>query len=47
MVTGDIQATAVAIAKEASIIPYNFELSMNEYVVMDGINFRTFVGGLK
>ncbi len=51
MVTGDNTETAVAIAKEAHIIPSNFVKPANEgqknfYVVMEGKQFRKQVGGL-
>lgn len=40
MVTGDILDTAVAISKEAGILPGNFDLARNEYYVMEGKKFR-------
>jgi len=47
MVTGDILDTAVAISKEAGILPGNFDLARNEYYVMEGKKFRQEVDGLK
>lgn len=46
MITGDVKHTAIAIAKDAGILDANFDLSKNEYDVMDGKEFREFVGGL-
>ena len=46
MITGDNEKTAVAIAKEARILPENWVPSANDYSVMTGKNFREFVGGL-
>ena len=50
MVTGDNTETAIAIAKEADIIPSNYRRpekgEIGYYVVMEGKEFRTLVGGL-
>ena len=47
MITGDNPATAVAIAKEAGILEENWIKKGNDdYTVMTGLEFRTFVGGL-
>lgn len=46
MITGDVKHTAVAIAKDAGILDPSFDLSNNRYEVMDGKEFREFVGGL-
>ncbi len=48
MVTGDVKETAVAIAKEAGILPpeYKGETQKSCYIVMDGKSFRTAVEGL-
>lgn len=43
MITGDVKHTAIAIAKDAGILDANFDLSKNEYDVMDGKEFREFV----
>ena len=37
MVTGDILETAVAISKEAGILPNVYEYSKGDYYVMEGI----------
>jgi Ca2+ transporting ATPase len=47
MVTGDILDTAVAISKDAGIISQDFDMTKNEFTVMEGKKFREFVGGLK
>jgi len=46
MVTGDILDTAIAISKDAGIIPNDFDQEKNPYVVMQGRDFRNEVGGL-
>lgn len=50
MVTGDIKETAIAIAKDANIIPHGYERpekgESGYYVVMEGREFREVVGGL-
>lgn len=46
MVTGDNMLTAVAIAKEAGILPKDFIMTGN-YEVMEGHKFREMVGGLR
>lgn len=46
MVTGDNKQTAIAIAKEAGILDPNWEPSENDCTVMEGKEFREFVGGL-
>lgn len=47
MITGDNPQTAVAIAKEAGILPKNWvKKGDNDYTVMTGAQFREFVGGL-
>ena len=46
MVTGDNKATAIAIAKEANILDASWEPSEGDYTVMEGKEFRQFVGGL-
>ena len=43
MVTGDNIDTAIAIAKDAGIIPKDYEHSEKSFVVMEGKNFRTYV----
>ena len=47
MVTGDNKITAIAIAKEAGILPEDWEPSEGDYTVMEGKDFRKFVGGLQ
>ena len=47
MVTGDNKETAFAIAKEAGILDKNVDLQNFPYTVMEGVEFRSFVGGLK
>ena len=53
MVTGDNMNTAIAIAKEAEILPSHYTKPSNEegndrgkYIVLDGKTFRTLVEGL-
>lgn len=46
MVTGDNKETAIAIAKEAGILDPNWVASKGDYTVMEGKDFREFVGGL-
>lgn len=48
MVTGDNKMTAIAIAKEAGILPSYWEPETNglDTSVMEGRDFRNFVGGL-
>lgn len=46
MVTGDNMDTAVAISKDAGIIPKDYEHNEKSFVVMEGKNFRNYVGGL-
>jgi Ca2+ transporting ATPase len=46
MVTGDNKKTAIAIAKEAGILPVEWEPTEGDYTVMEGKEFREFVGGL-
>jgi magnesium-transporting ATPase (P-type) len=46
MVTGDNKQTAIAIAKEAGILDPDWEESEGDYTVMEGKQFRIFVGGL-
>lgn len=50
MVTGDNTETATAIAKDANILPANYEPgeegSPGEFIVMEGKKFREMVGGL-
>jgi len=45
MVTGDNIDTAIAISKEAGIIPYNVDATKG-YTCMNGKEFRTQIGGL-
>lgn len=40
MVTGDVLETAVAISKDAGILPANFDLSQNDNYVMTGKDFK-------
>ncbi len=48
MVTGDNMATAVAISKDANILPRNFNLKEdNNFHVMEGAKFREYVNKLK
>jgi magnesium-transporting ATPase (P-type) len=47
MITGDNPETAVAIAKEAGILPEDWKSTGRfDYTVMTGQDFRTFVEGL-
>jgi magnesium-transporting ATPase (P-type) len=46
MVTGDNKDTAVAIAKEAGILRKDWEPKEDDCTVMEGKEFREFVGGL-
>lgn len=46
MVTGDILDTAVAISKDAKILPQFYKYEEGDYSVMTGKEFRTLVGGL-
>ena len=46
MVTGDNKITAIAIAKEAGILPEDWEPTEGDCTVMEGKEFREFVGGL-
>lgn len=46
MVTGDNKMTAIAIAKEAGILHEDWVPSEGDYTVMEGKEFREFVGGL-
>lgn len=45
MVTGDNIDTAIAISKEAGIVPLNVDGSKG-YTCMNGKEFRTLIGGL-
>ena len=46
MVTGDNSQTAVSIAKKAGILPANYLLNEDSYVVMEGHKFTKEIGGL-
>jgi len=46
MVTGDNIETAIAISKDAGIIPRYYEHSENCNIVMQGLDFYNAVGGL-
>ena len=46
MVTGDNKQTAIAIAKEAGILAEDWEPTEGDCTVMEGKEFREFVGGL-
>jgi magnesium-transporting ATPase (P-type) len=46
MVTGDNIKTAIAIAKEAGILDPNWVEREDDCTVMEGKDFRAFVGGL-
>jgi Ca2+ transporting ATPase len=46
MITGDSETIAISIAKEAGILAEDWESSEGDYSVMEGKNFREFVGGL-
>lgn len=43
MVTGDNIDTAIAISKDAGIIPKDYEHNEKSFVVMEGKNFRNYV----
>jgi len=43
MVTGDNIDTAIAISKDAGIIPKDYEHTDKSFVVMEGKNFRNYV----
>ena len=46
MVTGDNLITAIAISKEANILPSNYVHSPDSYKCMEGFHFRELCGGL-
>ena len=49
MITGDNKSTAVAIAKECGIIEernYTGDLAPTKYEVLEGKEFREYVGGI-
>ncbi len=47
MVTGDNKITAIAIAKDAGLLPEDYVETDDDCTVMEGKVFREFVGGLE